>query len=76
MASGLQGLIQEITSRDPSDLLIERMERNAEDPDSTGSGLGLLTLVNDYGVRLGWTIEPQAAGASVQIRTIANVTLT
>ena len=52
------------------------MERNAEDPDSTGSGLGLLTLVNDYGVRLGWTIEPQAAGASVQIRTIANVTLT
>jgi len=75
MANGLKGLIEEITSRDPSDLLIERMERNAEDPDSTGSGLGLLTLVNDYGVRLGWTIEPQATGASVHIRTIANVTL-
>ena len=75
-ASGLEGLIQEITSRDPSELLIERMERNAEDPESTGSGLGLLTLANDYGVRLGWTLEPHAAEGPVHIRTIANVTLT
>jgi hypothetical protein len=73
-ASGLERLIREITSRDPSELLIERMERNAEDPDSTGSGLGLLTLANDYGVRLGWTLEP-AAGGAVHIRTIANITL-
>jgi len=75
-ASGLEGLILEITSRDPSELLIERMERNAEDPESTGSGLGLLTLANDYGVRLGWTLEPHAADGPVHIRTIANVTLT
>src|SRR5215468_11655384 len=74
--SGLTALIGEITSRDPSELLIEQMERNAEDPESTGSGLGLLTLANDYGVRLGWTLEPHAAEGPVHIRTIANVTLT
>jgi hypothetical protein len=51
------------------------MERNAEDPESTGSGLGLLTLANDYGVRLGWTLEPPSAGGPVHIRTIATITL-
>jgi hypothetical protein len=74
MANGLEKLIADITSRDPGELLLERMELNAEDPESTGSGLGLLTLVNDYGVRLGWTIEKQAAG-TIQVRTIANFTL-
>jgi hypothetical protein len=76
MARGLEELIQEFTSRDPSELLLERMERNAEDPESTGSGLGLLTLANDYGVRLGWTLQPPAAGAPVHVRTIAAITLT
>lgn len=74
-AKGLKALIHEITRRDPSELLIEQMERNAADPDSSGSGLGLLTLANDYGVRLAWTIEPHATGALAEVCTIAKITL-
>jgi hypothetical protein len=74
-AKGLTALIHEITSRDPSELLLEQMERNAADPNSSGSGLGLLTLANDYGVRLGWTIEPHISDAMAEVCTIAKITL-
>lgn len=53
-AERFQALLAEITSRDPGELLIERIERNAADPDSHASGLGILTLMNDYGAQLGW----------------------
>lgn len=53
-AERFQALLAEITSRDPGELLIERIEQNAADPDSRGSGLGILTLMNDYGAQLGW----------------------
>ena len=63
--SGLQG-------RDPSELLIERIERNAADPNSTGSGLGLLTLMSDYGVQLGWDFQaPSDQEGTVQLATYA-----
>src|SRR5262245_35838779 len=48
-AHRFQGLLEEIVSRDPGELLIEKIEQNAADPLSSGSGLGILTLMNDYG---------------------------
>ncbi len=65
--AGLQG-------RDPSELLIERIERNAADPAATGSGLGLLTLMGDYGTLLGWDFgEP--AGNRGPVRLAAHAVL-
>lgn len=69
-----QTFLAELESRDPGDLLIERIEANALDP-SNGSGLGILTLMNDYGVRLGWTFEQQAEGAPVRVEIYAALTL-
>ncbi|PTY03965.1 hypothetical protein DB346_02660 [Verrucomicrobia bacterium LW23] len=59
-ASELRRRAAEILERDPADLLIEQAERNAEDPESSGSGIGFLTLLAHYGARLGWRLQPIA----------------
>lgn len=73
--SGLQVLLQELTSRDPSDLLIERIEANAADESSSASGLGILTLMNDYGARMGWHFSDASSGSALVLRTLASLSL-
>jgi hypothetical protein len=75
VANRFHALIEEITSRDPGELLIERIEANAADENSSGSGLGLLTLMNDYGARLGWDFRSSATGGAVMLSTHAALTL-
>lgn len=75
VATRFQALIEEITSRDPGELLIERIEANAADETSSASGLGLLTLMNDYGARLGWHFRPAGSGPAVALSTHAALTL-
>ena len=74
-AARFQAILEEIVSRDPGELLIERIEANAADDSSTGSSLGILTLMNDYGVRLNWTFEPNAGGTLVRVETYAALPL-
>lgn len=73
VAGRFQTLLHELTSRDPGELLIERIEANAEDSSASGSGLGLLTLMNDYGAELGWVFSP--AGSTVRLETFAGLNL-
>lgn len=73
---GLQLLIEELTTRDPSDLLIERIEANAADETSSASGLGILTLMNDYGARMGWHFSDAPTGGASVLRTQAALSLT
>ncbi len=75
LATGFQGLLAELTTRDPGELLIERIEANAADETSSASGLGILTLMNDYGVRMGWHFSDAPAGSAIVIRTHASLTL-
>ena len=70
-ARTFQELLAELTSRDPGDLLIERIEKNAENAHSSGSGLGLLTLMSDYGARLGWRFQHEAGTNTVRLDTYA-----
>lgn len=72
-ASSFQALLAEITVGDPGDLLIQRIEANAADPDASGSGLGLLTLMSDYGARLAWIFNPVDDGKRVHIETFATL---
>lgn len=69
-----QAMLAEVTSRDPGELLIERIEANAADASSSGSGLGLLTLMSDYGARLGWTFQP-AEGERIRLDAYAQLRL-
>lgn len=50
----LKAFIEELTLCDPGDLLIRQLEENASQESLTHSGLGLLTMVNDYQAKLGW----------------------
>jgi hypothetical protein len=69
-ADRYRGLVEEIAAGDPLSLFIERVERNAMEGPSAGSGLGLLTMMTDYGARLGWRFQ-SLEDASCRIDTLA-----
>ncbi|HTJ57166.1 MAG TPA: ATP-binding protein [Devosiaceae bacterium] len=70
-AERFRKLLAEIVARDPGELLIERIEANAADENSSGSGLGLLTLMNDYEARLGWRFDQAGTSQITQLRSYA-----
>ena len=51
----LESLINDILTEDTMELYIKRIEESLGE--ETGSGLGLLTIINDYGAELSWKIE-------------------
>ena len=73
--AAFQAFLAEVETRDAGELLIERIEANAADDSSNGSGLGILTLMNDYGARLGWRFEQQEEGEPVRVEIYAALTL-
>lgn len=52
-----QAYIKELITSDPDELYIRQLEKNATDENSTSSGLGLLTMINDYMAKIGWKFE-------------------
>lgn len=72
-ASEFQSLLAEITVGDPTDHLIQRIEANAAEPDKSRSGLGLLTLMSDYGAHLAWIFSPSEEGNRICLETYASL---
>jgi hypothetical protein len=69
-----QELLREITAGDPGEMLIKRIEANAAG--AGGSGLGLLTLMSDYGARLTFNFKPGSSPADpVYTETLARLRL-
>ena len=66
-----QKLLAEITTGDPGELLIQKIEENAAG--GSGSGLGILSLMSDYGVRLGWTFQDAPGEPRVRVITVARL---
>ncbi|AFZ16646.1 DUF6272 family protein [Allocoleopsis franciscana] len=56
-AKQFQQFIQELTTSDPSELYLCHLEKDPEDTNENLSGLGLLTMINDYQAKLGWKFE-------------------
>ena len=52
-----QKLIQELLCSDPEKLYVQQIEKSAEEENSGVSGLGFLTMINDYSAKLGWKFE-------------------
>lgn len=78
---GFQRFIQELLTGDPDELYMERLLQNAEaeegDEAHGGSGLGFLTMLNDYHAKLGWKFEvidkPESTvGASPATSTVTS----
>lgn len=68
----LRSRLIELTQEDPGELLRRQAEANAEDEESSGSGLGYLIIMNDYGVSLGWKLDP-ISSTSFSIKTMARI---
>ena len=69
-----QVYIQKLLASNPEELYIEQMEINAENPDNGRSKLGFLTMLNDYGAKLGWKFE-QLESAIFLVTTMVQLTV-
>ncbi|HBQ97735.1 MAG: ATP-binding protein [Roseofilum sp. Belize BBD 4] len=52
-----QTFLKKIEQGDPQTLYLEQLESSAQEESSSNSGLGLLTMLNDYVAKLGWNFE-------------------
>jgi hypothetical protein len=68
-----QDILTRILAADPGELLIGQIEANAAS-DTTGSGLGLLTLLADYDARMAWEFETSGSDR-IKLTTTASLTL-
>jgi hypothetical protein len=50
--------ITTLLDNDPYDLYVQKLESNSEQDETNQSGLGYLTMINDYNAVLGWKFEP------------------
>ena len=69
--SDFQKTIQELITSDPEELYLTKLEENALNEEGKESGLGFLTMLNDYHAKLGWKFEQ----VSQQIREITVTTM-
>ena len=69
-----QVYIQKLLTSNPEEFYIEQMEINAENPDNGRSKLGFLTMLNDYGAKLGWKFE-QLESAIFLVTTMVQLTV-
>jgi hypothetical protein len=56
-AESFIAFIEELTSSDPNEMYFQQMEKSANDDTGKSSGLGLLSMVNDYSAMLGWKFQ-------------------
>ncbi|HBQ99617.1 MULTISPECIES: DUF6272 family protein [unclassified Roseofilum] len=65
--------IDQLLNADLEELYIDQVEKSLEE-DSNASGLGLISMMKDYGATLGWKITDSRAGRDfVSITTMAKV---
>ena len=65
-----QDYIQKLLSEDPDELYMEKLMENEEDEDSYSSGLGYLTMINDWNATLAWKFEDREDDPMTQKVTI------
>lgn len=53
-----QTFIKQLLVSDPQEMYVQQVEASAQNNDFSRSGLGFLTMINDYQARLGWKFEP------------------
>jgi hypothetical protein len=70
-----QAFIETLLSEDLGELYIQQLEASAADEQSNSSGLGLITMVQDYQARLGWQFTTYAAATplSLPVTTVTTI---
>ncbi|HBB33219.1 MAG TPA: ATP-binding protein [Cyanobacteria bacterium UBA8803] len=71
-----QSFIQELINSDPAELYIQQLEKSALDESGKSSGLGLITMKQDYLAKLGWKFERlQKDAEMVAVTTMVQLTV-
>ncbi|MGD1907886.1 MAG: DUF6272 family protein [Leptolyngbyaceae cyanobacterium] len=74
VAQKFQEFIQELLASDPESFYMRQIEASAEDENADMSGLGFLTMINDYQAKLGWRFEPVSSDAEIwAVTTMAQI---
>ena len=68
-AEQFQTFIQKLLTSDPEEFYIQQVEASAMDENAELSGLGFLTMLNDYKVSLGWQFETSQSDPDVILVT-------
>ncbi|MEG4114211.1 MULTISPECIES: DUF6272 family protein [unclassified Microcoleus] len=71
-ANKLKEFIEEIMDSDPNELYLQQLEKNAESESDT-SGLGLLTMINDYSAKIGWKFESRPDSDTIIVTTVVQI---
>ncbi|MGK7932903.1 MAG: DUF6272 family protein [Microcystaceae cyanobacterium] len=61
----LTSAIEELLSSDLEILYIEKLEALAEENNMSESGMGLLTIIHDYGAEIGWKLEELSSNSEL-----------
>lgn len=64
-AKAFHDFVSRLAASDPAEMYVAQLERAAE---AGGSGLGLITMANDYGALLGWKFD-ELGGGMVRVTT-------
>ncbi len=56
-AEEYQNFIEELLNSDPQEMYFQQLEKNAESENSHSSGLGIITMINDYGAEVAWKFD-------------------
>jgi hypothetical protein len=64
-----QQCIQRLLTEDPHDLYLEQLTGNAEAENDGACGLGILTMLNDYGATIAWQFAPRVPETEVMAVT-------
>lgn len=71
-----QNKIKTLLNSDPSELYLAQLEHNALEENHGESNLGLLTMLNDYGAKLGWKFEPLSQkSAEIAVTTMVQLAI-
>ncbi len=69
-----QALIQELLSTDTHELYVQQLEKIAAEEHSKTSGIGLLTIINDYSAKLGWKFQLESSNTQIiTVTTMAQI---
>ena len=65
-----QSFLTELLAADPEEFYVTQVEKSMEE-DTEASGLGFLTMINDYSAKLGWKFD--TTGTDSQIHTVTSM---
>lgn len=65
----LESVIETLINSEPEELYIQHLENLAEDQNTISSGLGFLSIIQDYLAKIGWKIEPLQSDLNLVIVT-------